>query len=44
MYPGPDSLRLDDVQEVLEEEVYQWAGARYAPKTPDLLGPPSPWQ
>lgn len=31
-------LGLMHVQEVLEEEVYQWAGARYAPKTPDLLG------
>jgi transposase-like protein len=31
-------LGLMHVQEVLEAEVYQWAGARYAPKTPDLLG------
>lgn len=31
-------LGLMHVQEVLEEEVYRWAGARYAPKTPDLPG------
>lgn len=31
-------LGLMHVQEVLEEEVYQWAGARYAPKPPALLG------
>lgn len=31
-------LGLMHVQEVLEEEVYQWAGARYAPKPPELLG------
>ena len=31
-------LGLMHVQEVLEEEVYQWAGARYAPKSPDLPG------
>lgn len=31
-------LGLMHVQEVLEAEVYQWAGARYAPKSPELLG------
>ena len=31
-------LGLMDVQEVLEAEVYRWTGARYAPKTSDLLG------
>ena len=31
-------LGLRHVQEVLEEEVMTWAGARYARKTPDLPG------
>ena len=31
-------IGLMHVQEVLEEEVMTWAGARYARKTPDLPG------